>query len=187
VTLIATSAVELGVDIEGLDICVIDQLPPARQDLLQRIGRVSRRDGQPGLVVLSASVSPQDRRILSKPLEAFRLDTTATLPLPTDVEMLRWRHMIAAHKEGVYRLYACGDWQKFARAMEKYFGECRDFEVLKSRFEESYGNVVDMEGKYWAHNGFRASASQGKIPLIEFGGFGCGLPAASEARWWPAK
>ena len=31
-------------------------------------------------------------------------------------------------------------------------------------------------GKFWAHNGFRASASQGRIPLIEFAGFEKGKP-----------
>jgi len=177
-TLIATNSLELGVDIEGLDLCVVDQTPPARQDMLQRIGRVGRRDGRPGLVVLSASLSPADRRILARPVDAFRLDTTSTLPLPTHVEMLRWRHMMAAYNEGVYREYAGRNWSKFRSVMERYFGECPGFQDLKSRFEEAYGDIVDMDGKFWAHHGFRASASQGRVPLIEFGGFDNGKPTA---------
>ena len=42
-TVLATNALELGVDIEGLDVCFIDQVPPGRANLLQRIGRVGRR------------------------------------------------------------------------------------------------------------------------------------------------
>lgn len=42
-TVLATNALELGVDIEGLDVCFMDQIPPRRADMLQRIGRVGRR------------------------------------------------------------------------------------------------------------------------------------------------
>lgn len=112
ITLLATNALELGVDIEGLDICVIDKLPPARQDLLQRIGRVGRREGQPGLVILSASMTPHDRRLITKPKEFFRLDTTKTLPLPKHVDMLRWKHIMAAFNEGIYREYSNKNWSR---------------------------------------------------------------------------
>ena len=57
-SVIATNALELGVDLEGLDVCIIDQVPPARQDLLQRIGRVGRRNDRPGLIILKVSVAP---------------------------------------------------------------------------------------------------------------------------------
>ena len=51
-TVLATNALELGVDIEGLDVCFMDQIPPRRADMLQRIGRVGRRQDRPGLVLL---------------------------------------------------------------------------------------------------------------------------------------
>lgn len=170
-TVIATSALELGVDIEGLDICLIDQIPPARQDLLQRIGRVGRREGRPGLIILAASVAPLDRDILADPEASFCLDTTRMLPLPIHVDLLRWRHMLATFNEGIYRQYAPHDWPAFSQAMEKHFGEALGQPELKQRFKNMYGDVVDMGGKFWAHNGFRASASQGKVPLIECAGF----------------
>lgn len=180
-TIIATNALELGVDIEGLDVCLIDHIPPSRQDLLQRIGRVGRRDGRPGLVMLSASVAPLDRDILKDPESAFRLDTTRTLPLPTHVDLLRWRHMLATYNEGIYRDYADRDFEAFRKAMEHQFGEALGHSQLKERFEELYGNVVEVGGRFWAHNGFRASASQGKIPLIECTGFSSkGQPIAAK-------
>lgn len=172
-TVVATSALELGVDIESLDVCLIDQVPPARQDLLQRIGRVGRRDGRPGLVILAASMAPIDRDLLANPEAAFRLDTTRTLPLPVHVDLVRWRHMLATFNEGLYREYAGHDWQAFSEAMENHFGESPGHDELKNRFRDLYGDVEAMDGKFWAHNGFRASASasQGKVPLIECSSF----------------
>ncbi|MFM9963785.1 MAG: DEAD/DEAH box helicase [Planctomycetaceae bacterium] len=78
-TVLATSALELGVDIEGLDACFIDQIPPSRADLLQRIGRVGRRAERPGLVILSLSAEPHDQQILDNQEQAFRLDLNRSL------------------------------------------------------------------------------------------------------------
>ena len=171
-TVIATNALELGIDLEGLDVCVIDRVPPARQDLLQRIGRVGRRKERPGLVVLRASLAPQDRRLLAEPTKAFRLDSVSPLYLPIEIDMLKWRHIAAAYNEGIYRNYADKDWNLFKGMMTKYFGECPSLSELKKRLDEMYGSVMDMGGgTFWAHNGFRASASQGRIPLIELARF----------------
>ncbi len=85
--------------------------------------------------------------------------------------------MAAAFNEGIYRNYANKDWNRFKTTMTKYFGECPSLDDLKARLEEMYGSVMDMGGgTFWAHNGFRASASQGRIPLIEFAGFENGNP-----------
>jgi hypothetical protein len=81
--------------------------------------------------------------------------------------MLRWRHMIAGYNEGLYRDYADKNSQAFKREMQTFFGEYIKLEQLKERFEEQYGGTFDMSGRYWAHGGFRASASQGKIPLCD--------------------
>ena len=169
-TLLATIALELGVDIEGLDVCVIDKLPAARQALLQRIGRVGRRGNAPGLVILKASLDPMGRCVIRDPKTFFQLDTNRALPIPDHLDMIRWKHLIVAYQEGLYRNYSGKDWGNFSTVITKYFGECPALEELKKKFEDTYGDVVEMGGSFWAHKGFRASASQGKIPLLEYEG-----------------
>src|SRR5262249_6558187 len=69
-TVLATNALELGVDIEGLDVCIMDQIPPRRADMLQRIGRVGRRQDRPGLVLLRLAAEPHDQGIVEDPVAA---------------------------------------------------------------------------------------------------------------------
>ena len=166
VTVLGTSALELGVDIEGLDVCLIDRTPPRRADLLQRIGRVGRRVGHPGLVVLRLSAEPHDRDMMEQPVEAFRLESNRALPIPLHLEMCKWRHMLAAFKEWAWELDSGQiSSAKFSDAMERYFGVKTEGASLEEQFREAYGALVDTEGDFWVHKGFRASASEGKIPL----------------------
>jgi DEAD/DEAH box helicase domain-containing protein len=121
-TVLATSALELGVDIEGLDVCFIDQIPPSRADLLQRIGRVGRREKRPGLVLLGLSAEPHDQHILEDPCAAFRLDRSRALPIPLHLDMLRWRHALAAFREWTGDLkYRAIEWSDFNKALEQHF------------------------------------------------------------------
>jgi superfamily II DNA/RNA helicase len=170
ITVLATNALELGVDIEGLDVCFIDQIPPSRTDLLQRIGRVGRRANRPGLALLGLSAKPHDQHILEDPIAAFRLDLSRALPIPLHLDMLRWRHALAAFKEWINYLNRDDDkWTRFNTALESHFSFSRAprYKDLKKQFEDSYGTLVDMGDKSWVHKGFRATASQGKIPLRE--------------------
>jgi ATP-dependent helicase YprA (DUF1998 family) len=165
-TVLATSALELGVDIEGLDACFINHIPPSRADLLQRIGRVGRRVNQPGLVLMRLSAEPQDQHILDDLKAAFRLDLSRPLPIPLQLDMLKWKHILAAYSEWQWELdrgeVRDGD---FSFALGQHFGESRSQRDLHRLYAERYGTLVDMEDDYWVHQGFRASASTGKIPL----------------------
>lgn len=166
-TVLATNALELGVDIEGLDVCLMDQIPPRRADMLQRIGRVGRRQERPGLVLLRVAAEPHDQSILEDPIAAFRLDLTRPMPIPLHLEMMKWRHMLAAFKEWMSAMkYGDVTWGDFNEALEHHFDEAPTYQDLTSRFEDRYSALVDMTGN-WVHNGFRASASQGRIPLLE--------------------
>ena len=158
-TVLATSAFELGVDIEGLDACFIDQIPPSRADLLQRIGRVGRRANRPGLVLLRLSAEPHDQHILDDPCAAFRLDLSKPLPIPLRLDMLKWKHMLAAFSEWKSEL-GSGDVPEagFSSSLGCHFGKSRSKDDLLSLY-------VDMEGHFWVYKGFRASA--GKIPFKE--------------------
>ena len=138
--------------------------------MLQRIGRVGRRPDRPGLVLLSLSVEPHDQQLLENAAQAFCLNLIRPLPIPLHVEMLRWRHALAAFQEWIDDLKKHRvDWVVFNGALETHFGfsKAPTYPKLKSDFETSYGSVVDMNNKFWVHSGFRATASQGKIPLKE--------------------
>lgn len=167
ITVLATSALELGVDIEGLDVCVMDQLPSRRADLLQRIGRVGRRVGAPGLVLLRLGAGPQDAEILEDPATAFRLDLTRPMRIPLHLDGLRLRHMFAAFEES-RSLIDAGRvrWREFNRGLEQHFGESPMLGELRDRFAARYGALVDMGDRAWVYKGFRAGVSGGKIPLL---------------------
>ncbi|MCK8514720.1 DEAD/DEAH box helicase [Methylonatrum kenyense] len=70
---IATSALELGVDIGGLDVCVLNGYPGTIAATWQRLGRAGRRN-RPALGVLVASSQPLDQYIVRNP--AFFLDAS---------------------------------------------------------------------------------------------------------------
>lgn len=165
-TVIATSALELGMDIDGLDLCIVEQTPPARQDLLQRIGRVGRRVGHPGLVVVGATVAPRDQVLIEQPASAFCADQTKTRPIPVHLGMLTWRHLLAAHNERLWSLDGGEvDPRQVSVVFRRWFGECPARRELEQRFQRLYGDLEEVTGTYWAHQGFRASLGQRKVPL----------------------
>ncbi len=63
---VATSALELGVDVGALDAVVLDGFPGTVSSFRQRIGRVGR-DGRPALAVLVAGSDQLDRWMLRHP------------------------------------------------------------------------------------------------------------------------
>jgi hypothetical protein len=172
-TLIATNALELGVDIENLDLCLLNTIPPKRADFIQRIGRVGRRPDRPGLVLLKLSAAPFDRYIAKNFDAAFRFDTSRSVPIPSDLEMLKLKNIAAIQKEIWYKSKSgknwigkyTNSWDEYMRVMEEHFGESLTYREAKQRLTEKYGILIDTSDKAWTHNGFRASASEGKIPL----------------------
>lgn len=152
-------------DIDNLDLCLLNTVPPKRVDFIQRIGRVGRRQQRPGLVLINLGVAPLDRWIARNLADAFRFDISRTIPIPSQLEMLRLRHMAAAHYEGCYRNYAHGDWSYYQQIVERHFGEFFTNDQVKAYLKQNYGELIDISGNQWVHKGFRASASEGKIPL----------------------
>ncbi|HSL58745.1 MAG TPA: Zn-binding domain-containing protein, partial [Acidimicrobiales bacterium] len=65
---VATSALELGVDVGGLDACVLDGFPGTIASLWQQAGRAGR-EGQPSLAVLVAGDDQLDRWFAEHPDE----------------------------------------------------------------------------------------------------------------------
>lgn len=164
--IIGTSALELGVDIENLDACLMDELPPRQSEMLQRMGRIGRRVNHPGLVIAKLSAKPRDMGILEDPIAAFQFKGSLPTLIPVHLEMIRWRHMLIAHHEWKNDLNG-EHAQEFARSMKYHFGEFRSREDLTELFNDRYGSLVNTEDAFWIYKGFRATASEGKIPLKE--------------------
>ena len=85
---VATHALELGIDIGGLEAVVCAGFPGTMAGLWQRFGRAGRRDMQQSLAVLVASSAPMDQylagapgALIDAPVEHARID-------PDNVEIL---------------------------------------------------------------------------------------------------
>jgi Helicase conserved C-terminal domain/DEAD/DEAH box helicase len=163
---VGTSALELGVDLPTLDVVVMDELPPRRCDLLQRLGRVGRSSQRPGLAVLCLGYSPGDERLIEEPLAAVAVDKMKPLSLPLHLEVVRLRATFAAFEEWKLRLRTGeAKWKDFNAALKLYFKWVPKFQELKERCEEVLGGIDDLDQRSWYYRGFRVSASQGKRML----------------------
>ena len=165
--IVGTSALELGVDLPTLDVVVMDDLPPRRCELLQRLGRVGRSSERPGLAVLCLGYSPGDERLIEEPLSAVAADAMKPLALPLHLETVRLRAMSAAFNEWRWRLRRGeASWDDFNDALERYFGWAPYYPELQTRVREVLGDFVDLDGGAWYYKGFRVGASQGKYRLV---------------------
>lgn len=168
---VGTSALELGVDLPTLDVVVMDELPPRRCDLLQRLGRVGRTANRPGLAVLCLGYDPLDQRLIEDPLAAVAVNGLKPLPLPLHLEIVKLRSMKATFAEWIARLRGSkADWDIFNAALQKYYDWTPKHDELMKRINEVLGDVVDMDDGAWFYRGFRVSASQGKRRLIDLNG-----------------
>jgi len=88
---ISTSALELGVDIGGLDVCVLVGYPGSIVSTWQRIGRVGRED-RPALTVLVALPDALDQYFMSHPaqLTTRGFEEVVFDPLNPEVARAHW-------------------------------------------------------------------------------------------------
>jgi DEAD/DEAH box helicase domain-containing protein len=84
---VATNALELGIDIGGLEACVLCGYPGAVASTWQRIGRVGRREGA-SVAILVASSSPLDQFIVNHPDYFFGQPPEAGLVNPNNLTIL---------------------------------------------------------------------------------------------------
>jgi len=94
---VSTSALELGIDIGGLDVCVLVGYPGSIVNTWQRAGRVGRR-GRESLVILLASQDALDQYFMKNPEQFFGRDIEDAVADPSNHYILE-QHLPCAARE----------------------------------------------------------------------------------------
>ncbi|VFQ45625.1 DEAD/DEAH box helicase [Desulfoluna butyratoxydans] len=96
-TVVSTSALELGIDIGGLDLCILVGYPGSIMATWQRAGRVGR-SGRDSLVVLIAQEDALDQYMMTHPDLFFSMDPEKAVVNPAN-EVLMAKHLDCAAAE----------------------------------------------------------------------------------------
>lgn len=120
---VATSALELGVDITGIDACVVDGFPGTVASLRQQIGRAGRQS-QSSLAVVVAGDDQLDRWFVRHPDELFARPAEKVVINPKNLTIAN-AHIGAAAYEHPLR------WQD-----EQYWGETLEQSVRELALSE---------------------------------------------------
>ncbi|EMA68178.1 DEAD/DEAH box helicase [Halorubrum aidingense JCM 13560] len=93
----STSALELGVDVGGLDAVILDGYPGTRMSAYQRAGRAGRGD-DPALVVMVGGEDQLDQYLMNNPADFFEAPPEDAICDPANDELLP-RHVACAADE----------------------------------------------------------------------------------------
>lgn len=94
---ISTSALELGIDIGGLDVCILCGYPGSVSATWQRAGRVGR-GGQESLIIMIAIKDALDQYVVSHPDRFFERPHEAAICDPLNKNILK-KHLVCAASE----------------------------------------------------------------------------------------
>ncbi|MFY0544450.1 DEAD/DEAH box helicase [Brevibacillus sp. H7] len=154
---VSTNALELGVDIGQLQVCVITGYPGSVASTWQQAGRAGRRQGE-SVVVLVGSSTPLDQYVISHPEYFFGRSPESARINPDNLIIL-----VDHIKCAAYELpFTEGD----------RFGKAEIVEILEFLTEEqilhhSKGKWFWMNDSFPAHNISLRSASQENVVIID--------------------
>ena len=94
---VSTSALELGIDIGSLDICIMVGYPGSIMSTWQRSGRVGRRQ-RDSLIILVAQEDALDQHFMRNPQDFFGRKVESAVLNPTN-EIIMKRHLLCAAAE----------------------------------------------------------------------------------------
>lgn len=154
---VSTNALELGVDIGQLQVCIMTGYPGTISSAWQQAGRAGRRHGE-ALVIMVASSSPLDQYIIQNP-DYFFNKSPETARINPDNLIILIDHM------------KCAAYELPFKAGEK-FGEVGTEELLEYLTEE---RILYRNGDKWywmndsfpAHNISLRSASQENVIIVD--------------------
>ncbi|ETI70031.1 DEAD/DEAH box helicase [Neobacillus vireti] len=154
---VSTNALELGVDIGALQVCIMTGYPGTISSAWQQAGRAGRRHGE-ALVIMVASSSPLDQYIIQNP-DYFFNKSPETARINPDNLIILIDHM------------KCAAYELPFKAGEQ-FGKVETEELLEYLTEE---RVLYRNGEKWywmndsfpAHNISLRSASQENVIIVD--------------------
>ena len=94
---VSTSALELGVDIGGLDVCVLVGYPGTISSTWQRSGRVGR-SGRDSLIIMVGLADALDQYFMRNPVDFFRRSSEAAVLDPENRPIVK-SHLLCAASE----------------------------------------------------------------------------------------
>jgi len=94
---VSTSALELGVDIGGLDVCVLVGYPGTVSSTWQRSGRVGR-SGRDSLIIMVGLADALDQYFMRNPVDFFRRSSEAAVLDPENRPIVK-SHLLCAASE----------------------------------------------------------------------------------------
>ena len=103
--IITTNALEMGIDIGGLDCAIISGYPGTIMSTWQQAGRVGRR-GRDALVVMVASQNPLDQYYVRHP-KAFLSKPHELAVIDLENQHIRLKHLLCAIRELPFSMAAC--------------------------------------------------------------------------------
>jgi len=136
----STNALELGVDIGGLDAVLLDGYPGTRMAAFQQAGRAGRGD-DPSLVTMVAGEDQLDQYLMANPEDFFAGDPERAVVNPANDQLLP-DHVLSAARE---------TW--LSPDDEAYFGETFPDLVADLEAEGLLESRVTDDGLRWTYDG----------------------------------
>ena len=131
---IATSALELGIDIGDLDICILVGYPGTIMTTWQRGGRVGRKENE-SLIIMIGLEDSLDQHFMRNPEDFFKREVEATVLNPLNKTIVK-RHLI------------CSAAEMPIKTDEPFIRHDRVREVVDELAAEA-ALLLTADGKYW--------------------------------------